>query len=74
MEQGNDHTKIAVMAANIEHIKISLNDIKRDLQSMEDRFVLRAEFNTIRSIVYGMVAVILLAVLGALLDSIGIRR
>jgi Na+/H+ antiporter NhaC len=51
------------MVKDIHSIKTNTKEIKDSLQS---QYVTRNEFNPVKSIVYGMVGVILLAVLGAL--------
>ena len=48
---------------DIEYIKTDVEDINAKLDS---HYVTKAEFDPVRNIVYGMVGVILLAVIGAL--------
>jgi len=54
---------IDVIATKIEYIARDINDIKSKL---EKNYVTRDEFAPIKQIVYGMVSVILLAVVGAI--------
>ena len=52
---------------DIEYIKVDIEDINIKLDS---HYVTRAEFDPVRNIVYGMVGVILLAVIGALITLV----
>jgi len=52
---------------DIEYIKVDVEDINIKLDS---HYVTRAEFDPVRNIVYGMVGVILLAVIGALITLV----
>ena len=54
---------IEVIVVKLENIQEDVRDIKRQL---EGNYVTRDQFEPIRKIVYGMVSVILLAVVGAL--------
>ena len=54
---------IDVIATKIEYIARDISDIRVKL---EDNYVTRDEFAPIKQIVYGMVSVILLAVVGAI--------
>ena len=64
IERSNTNIQnIDVIATKIEYIARDINDIKAKL---EDNYVTRDEFAPIKQIVYGMVSVILLAVVGAI--------
>lgn len=56
-------TELAVMGNQLDTIESNVNDIKKKLES---EYVTRDQFEPVRNIVYGMVSVILLAVVGAL--------
>lgn len=56
-------TKMAVMANDIEYIKKSLTKIDTKL---EGEYVTKTEFDPVKRIVYGLVAIVLTAVVGAL--------
>lgn len=60
-------TKLAVMANNIEYIKTDIVEIKNQLKA---EYVTREEYAPVKKLVYGMVGVILVAVVGALLALI----
>lgn len=51
-------------------VEAKLDDMKEDLQEMKEllrgEYITRAEFAPVRAVFYGMVGVILLAVMGAL--------
>lgn len=73
----NSNTAIALIQKDIEFIKSEMSDVKSALSSMQQsyqqEFITRAEFAPVRQIVYGLVALILVAVVGALLTLV-IRR
>lgn len=60
----NDETSIALIAKDIEYIKTDVKDIKDKLES---HYVTTEEFDPIKKIVYGIVALVLTGVVGALL-------
>lgn len=56
-------TKLAVMQTDLTYIKEKLNAVDNKVSS---HYVSKEEFEPIRKIVYGMVSLILIAVVGAL--------
>jgi hypothetical protein len=58
---------LAIIELNIEYMK---NEIIKLVDKVDKDYVTKTEFNPVRNIVYGMVGVILVAVLGALLKFI----
>ena len=62
-----DRVKLAVMATNIEHIKSELGEIKDTLKNLSSNYVTKAEFEPVRKLVYGVVGLILVAVVGTVL-------
>lgn len=65
--QNSDKISIAVINSNIVDIKEDLRDIKNKLEA---DYVTRQEFDPVKKIVYGLVSVILLAVVGALVTLV----
>ena len=67
-------TKIAVMQNDIEHIKGAMDDIKKIVddikKNIEDQYITKAEFAPVKQIVYGIVGLIITAVIGALLGIV----
>lgn len=63
----SDETQLAVMANDISYIK---ENIDRLSQKLDENFVTKVEFEPIRKIVYGLVTLILIAVVGALLTLV----
>lgn len=59
-----DRIDVAVMKSDIGYIKSTVTDLKSSLQS---NYIGREEFEPIKKIVYGMVGLILVAVVGALM-------
>jgi thiosulfate reductase cytochrome b subunit len=57
-------TEIAVIAENIRYLRDDVTDIKKKL---EDDYVTVAEFDPIKKVVYGLIALLLTGVVGALL-------
>jgi len=68
---------IAVMANKMDNIQCDVASVKTDIkdikESMEADYVSRTEFNPIQKIVYGMVGLVLLAVLGALVSLVVLK-
>ena len=60
-------TQLAVLANDVGYIKETVQDIKR---LVEDKYVTKSEFEPIKRIVYGVVGLILVAVVGALLTLV----
>ena len=76
-----DETAIAVMGTNIDYIKNDIADIKQSLKDMRQDYVSHTEFlDAIQSIkdqikplkefIYGLVTLILLAVVGGILSLV----
>jgi hypothetical protein len=59
----SDETKLAVMQNDVTYIKEKLNAVDDKVSS---HYVSKEEFEPIRKIVYGVVSLILIAVVGAL--------
>lgn len=66
-KQISDETNIAVMATNIISIKEDVKDIRTKL---ENNYVTKEAFIPVQRIVYGLVSLIIIAVLGALLSLV----
>jgi len=60
-------TQIAVMANDLQYIKSEIHDLK-DLQ--QNSYVTKERFLPIEKIVYGLVVLILIAVVGALINLV----
>ena len=56
----------AVVANDITYIKSEMTDIKVIMEKMDNKYLTRREFEPVKTIVYGLVAIILIAVVGAL--------
>lgn len=69
IEQSTE-TQIAVMIESVGTIKRDVSEIKEKLES---HYVTKEEFDPIKKVVYGMVSLILVAVIGALLALVIIR-
>ena len=65
--------QIAVIANNISHMAQDIVEIKAIFVNMKNFYVTLDEFKPVRMIVYGMVGVVLLAVLGALVALVTSR-
>ncbi len=56
----------AIMAVNIEYIRTDIIEIKCDIKEIKGEYISRAEFDPVKKIVYGLVSLILVAVVGAI--------
>jgi len=63
----NNRTGIALIAKDISYIKEEVTEIKA---KMEKDYVTRHEFEPIQKIVYGLVALILVSVIGAVIAMV----
>ena len=63
MPEQSDETKLAIMQTDLTYIKEKLNAVDNKVSS---HYVSKEEFEPIKKIVYGMVGLILVAVVGAL--------
>jgi hypothetical protein len=70
MAPESNNTKQALMAKDISQIRGDLAEIKEDIKQLKGEFVTRNEFMPIKQIVYGAVALILVAVIGGLLTLV----
>lgn len=66
-QEQRDETKLAVIANDIGYIKKDMSDIK---ETLTKSYVSREEFEPIKRLVYGLVSLILVAVVVALLALI----
>ena len=70
MTRTTNETKFAVIAKDLEYIKGEVADIKSEVSG---RFVTKEEFDPVKKIVYGLVTLILTAVVGALVGLVILR-
>jgi ABC-type uncharacterized transport system ATPase subunit len=59
--------RTGVIEATLEFIKRDIGEIKSAMKEIREDFITRAEFEPVKRIVYGMVTLILTAVVGALI-------
>jgi ABC-type phosphate transport system permease subunit len=62
---------LALLSQDMNYVRKDLSEVK---ERMEKSFVTSAEFNPVRNIVYGLVAIILVTVIGAILALVIIQR
>lgn len=67
----NNETTIALMAQDIKYIKEDVTEIKLKL---EKDYVTREEFEPIKKVVYGLIGLILVAVVSALIGLVIISK
>lgn len=67
---GVTETKLAIIANDISYIKRDVADIKTNV---EHGYVTKDEFEPVRKLVYGLVGIILVAVVGALVGLVVMR-
>ena len=63
-------SRILLFSQTMEYIKSDIAEIKRKL---DDKYVTKEEFETVKMIVYGLVSLILIGFVGALISLIYIR-
>jgi thiosulfate reductase cytochrome b subunit len=66
-EDTSEKTQLAVMANDLGYIKGAVLEIKTRL---EKEYVTKEEFNPVKKIAYGVVGVILIAVVGAIVKLV----
>lgn len=68
LNQDHDATKVdvqlAVIARDIVYIKDQLSDVQTTLHS---NYVLKSDFEPVQKIVYGLVGLVMIAIIGALM-------
>jgi hypothetical protein len=69
-KQTNGKVELAVMANDISHIRTEVSEIKRKI---DHHYVTKTEFDPVKKVVYGIVALILTAVVGALVGLVILR-
>jgi hypothetical protein len=67
-ENGNG-TKVT-----LEYIRRDIEEIKEDIKDLKDDFITRAEFEPVKKLVYGIVALVLTGVISAVLGLVLISR
>jgi len=70
MPRPTNETKFAIIAKDLDYIKSDVADIKSDIQG---HFVTKEEFMPVQRIVFGLVTLILTAVVGALVGLVILR-
>lgn len=70
-------TKVAVILNDVGHIREEIGDIKMDLQEQrkeaKENYIRKEEFDPVKRIVYGLVGLILVAVVGAIIALVVIQ-
>lgn len=57
----------AVLKNDIDHIKLDIAEIKDGFKEMRACYLTKTEFEPVKKVVYGLVTIILIAVVGAVL-------
>jgi hypothetical protein len=73
VKKNNGNIKIAVVANDVEHIKKSVDRIEKRFDNLDSQYVEKSEFEPVKKVVYGVVALILTAVIGALVGLVILR-
>lgn len=66
-ETGNLSTQLAVLINKVGYIETEVKDITKKLESS---YVTQDQFEPVKNVVYGLVSIILLAVVGALVGLV----
>lgn len=67
-------TVAAVLASDIHHINSDIAEIKKSIDKMCDIYLTKVEFEPVKKVVYGLVSIILIAVVGGLLALVIIHK
>lgn len=70
MKENNLQIIVAEIGKDILFIKDTLRRLENSMDEMKETFVTKEEFKPVRSIAYGMIGFIAVAVLGAIVDQI----
>jgi len=69
--------KVAVMAEQVKNIQKDVGSINGKMDELankiDNHYVTKDEFNPVKSVVYGLVATILIAVLGAIVGLVVLK-
>lgn len=72
--RAGEHTQIALMAQDVRYMREAMVEIKKDVadlkNELEGKYVTRESFEPVQKLVYGLVGVILVAVIGALVAMV----
>lgn len=67
-------TQVALIKRDMEYIKRAMDDLKVSVNEVkkntQDNFVTKAEFTPVRMVVYGLVGLLLTAVVGSLISLV----
>ena len=70
----NDSVKLAVMQRDIEYLRKTHDESNTKLDALiikiDDRYLTKDEFKPVRNIVYGLITLIVIAVIGAIVNLV----
>ena len=69
-EEPTEQTRIALIGQDVGYIKAKMEEINKKVDGLTSLYVLNAEFQPVKMIVYGMVGLILVGVIGAILAMV----
>lgn len=73
-QNDTDSVKLAVMAKDIEYLRRgqdeSTGKLDKLITKIDDRYLTKDEFKPVRNIVYGMITLIVIAVIGAVVNLV----
>lgn len=69
-QQENTDIKIAIIQTDLAYIKAKIDGVDKKVDLLGTQYVSRAEFEPIKRIVYGLVSLILIAVIVAILNVV----
>ena len=69
-----NETRLAVMSEKVGNIEGDVKEVKGDVKDMitriENHYVTKAEFAPVKTVVYGLVSLIVVAVIGAVISLV----
>lgn len=63
-------SQLATLSANTANMASDINDIKGDIKDLKNNYVTKDRFDPIEKVVYGLVALILIAVVGTVITLV----
>jgi len=66
----NTASQLATLSANTQNMANDIADIKDDIKDLKGNYVTKDRFDPVEKVVYGLVALILLAVVGTVITLV----
>jgi len=74
ISENNTVSSLATLTANVANMSTNIEEIKSDIKDIKGNFVTMDRYLPVERIVYGLVALILITVVGGLLTLVLLHR